>query len=133
MNHQQRFYHCAHCGKIIGVIEDTDVPVFCCGEAMQPMTAKDSNDCPDKKLPYVRTRDHHVSVFVGPAKHGPLEDDDHVGWVYVETNQGGHRKNLCPENRPEVSFVLSDEERARRVFAYCNKHGLWKADLHTEC
>lgn len=133
MNQQERFYHCARCGKIIGVIEDTGVPVFCCGEVMRPLAAKNSQDCPDKKLPHVQMRDHHhISVFVGPAKHDSMTDYDHVGWVYVETDQGGHRKSLCPKNRPEVSFALSEKEHARRVFAYCNKHGLWQKDLQTE-
>ncbi|MGI5824620.1 MAG: desulfoferrodoxin family protein [Bacillota bacterium] len=128
MNKTERFYKCEHCGNIIGLIEDTGVPVYCCGEAMKRLEAKDSCDCDDKKLPFVKVNDKHISVFVGPCKHD-MDDTSHIGWVYVETNQGGHRKSLCKENRPEVCFELSNQEHARRIFAYCNKHGLWKTEV----
>lgn len=28
---EQKFYKCAHCGKIIAVVKETGVPVMCCG------------------------------------------------------------------------------------------------------
>lgn len=128
MSVTERFYKCSHCGNVIGMIEDAGVPVYCCNEAMEKMEAKDSISCDDKKLPFVKTGDKHIAVVVGPCKHD-MDNTDHIGWVYLETNQGGHRKSLCKENRPEVCFELSEGEHARRVFAYCNKHGLWRHNL----
>ena len=29
---EQKFYKCAHCGKIIAVVKETGVPVMCCGQ-----------------------------------------------------------------------------------------------------
>ena len=32
---EQKFFICKHCGKIIAVVKETNVPVICCGEKME--------------------------------------------------------------------------------------------------
>ena len=38
------------------------------------------------------------------------------------------RKELSPDEDPEAVFALADEKPVA-VYAYCNLHGLWKADI----
>ena len=48
-----------------------------------------------------------------------------IEWVYVQTENGGQRKALKPDDKPNVTFCLGDD-KAVAVYAYCNLHGLWK-------
>ena len=50
-----------------------------------------------------------------------------IEWVYVQTENGGQRKALKPDDKPNVTFCLGDD-KAVAVYAYCNLHGLWKQD-----
>ncbi|MBR6808032.1 MAG: desulfoferrodoxin, partial [Clostridia bacterium] len=31
---EQKFYICAHCGKIVALVKESGVPVMCCGDKM---------------------------------------------------------------------------------------------------
>jgi superoxide reductase len=57
-----------------------------------------------------------------------MEDKHHIAFVYVETKTGGQKKNLRVSGEPKASFSFVDDEPVA-VYAYCNLHGLWKADL----
>ena len=105
-----KFYICRTCGNIIQKIHDSRVPVMCCGKPMEelvPNTVEASNE---KHLPVVMTDEHYIE------------------WVYVETENGGQRKDLKPGDEPNVTFSLHND-KAVAVYAYCNLHGLWKTEL----
>jgi superoxide reductase len=57
-----------------------------------------------------------------------MGEDHSILWVSLETDKGVHRKNLAVGASPEVVFTLADE-KPLAVYAYCNLHGLWKADV----
>lgn len=85
----------------------------------------------EKHVPVVSIQDNLVTVNVGSVSH-PMEEKHHIAWIYLQTSQGGHRK--CPpvDSKPEVTFALTEGEEAIAVFAYCNLHGLWKAQIACE-
>ena len=132
MKNQTRFYKCEVCGNVAGLIEDAGVPLYCCNQEMAHLEAKGDRDCQNTELPQVTVNGKRVHINVGECKH-EMDGHKHIGWVYLETNQGGHRKSLCKENRPEICFELSADENPHRIFAYCNKHGLWQNDLQANC
>jgi desulfoferrodoxin-like iron-binding protein len=68
-----------------------------------------------------------VGVEVGSVEH-PMIAEHSILWVYLQTDKGGQRKNLEVGKAPAVSFALADEKPVA-VYAYCNLHGLWKADI----
>ena len=51
-----------------------------------------------------------------------------IEWVYVQTENGGQRKALKPDDKPNVTFCLGDD-KAVAVYAYCNLHGLWMTEV----
>ena len=57
-----------------------------------------------------------------------MGEEHSILWIYLKTDKGGYRKNLSPGEAPKAVFRLSDE-RPVAVYAYCNLHGLWKADV----
>ena len=122
-----RFYVCEHCGNIIGVIHNAGVPMMCCGQKMtllEPGTVEASHE---KHIPVVERDGDIIKVTIGSVEH-PMLEEHHIEWVYLQTNRGGQRKCLAIGSKPTVSFALCDEEPVA-VFAYCNLHGLWKADV----
>ncbi|MBQ7109525.1 MAG: desulfoferrodoxin, partial [Clostridia bacterium] len=63
----------------------------------------------------------------GSVEH-PMTEEHHIVWVYLQTDRGGQRKCLEIGKDPVVTFTLSDEKPVA-AYAYCNLHGLWKADI----
>jgi superoxide reductase len=123
-----KFYRCAHCGNIIVKLTDAQVPVSCCGEPMQLLDAGSTDASREKHVPVVRAKDGSVSVSVGQAEH-PMTDEHRIEWITLETDRGFQVKWLTPDKAPEIRFSLAEDEAAERVYAYCNLHGLWEANL----
>ena len=122
----QRFFRCAHCGKIIAVVKETGVPVICCGEAMQEIKANTVDAAVEKHLPVYETKDGMVSVTVGSVEH-PMGEEHYIEWISLQTKQGNQRKELKPGQPPKACFALCSGDEVVAVFAYCNLHGLWRA------
>ena len=124
---ETKFYICEHCGNIVGMVHDAGVPVMCCGQKMTKLEAGVVEASREKHIPVVTVEDGVVSVNVGSVDH-PMVPEHSIEWVYLQTNRGGQRKCLKPGDAPNVKFALADEEPVA-VYAYCNLHGLWKADV----
>ena len=124
---RQKFYICRHCGNIIGLIENAGVPVICCGEKMSELVPNTTDAAKEKHVPVIAANGNLVTVKIGEAAH-PMTPEHHIAWVYLQTKRGGQRKVLDPAGAPEVTFALTDDDKAEIAYAYCNLHGLWKAD-----
>ncbi len=124
---ENKFYRCERCGNIIGKIHDSGVSVVCCGEKMKKLEAGVVEASREKHIPVVEVAGDTVKVIVGSAIH-PMTAEHSIEWIYLETDRGGQRKALTPGESPEVTFALCDEVPVA-VYAYCNLHGLWKAEI----
>lgn len=124
----KKFYICEHCGNIIEKHFDSKVPVVCCGSKMKELTANTVEASLEKHIPVVTVNGNSVSVVVGSVEH-PMTAEHLIQWIYLETNLGGAVKYLSAESAPSVDFALAEGEEAIAVYAYCNLHGLWKADV----
>ena len=123
----QKFFICEHCKNIIGIIETKGVPVSCCGQPMKELKANTTDAAVEKHVPVVTVEGNIVKAFVGDVEH-PMTEEHNISWIYLKTDKGGHRKVLKPNEKPEVKFAVVDETPLE-VYAYCNLHGLWKADV----
>ena len=126
-NEQQKFYICKHCGNIIGMIESSGVNPVCCGDKMTELVPNTTDASQEKHVPVIKIDGNKVTVDVGSAPH-PMTEEHHISWVYLMTENGGQRKNLDHTGTPSASFMLTDDDKLVSAFAYCNLHGLWKAD-----
>ena len=106
---------------------DQGVPMMCCGEEMTELAANTTEASVEKHIPAITAATNSISVQIGSTPH-PMEEDHHISFVYVETERGGQRKCLNPGEKPQLSFNFSDDKPVA-VYAYCNLHGLWKAEL----
>jgi superoxide reductase len=57
-----------------------------------------------------------------------MTEEHSILWVYLQTDCGGQRKCLEVGKAPTVKFALA-EETPIAAYAYCNLHGLWKAEI----
>lgn len=124
---EHKFFICKHCGNIIGMIENKGVPVVCCGEKMTELVPNTTDAAGEKHVPVIKVDGNIVTVNVGAVEH-PMTDAHYIQWIYLATKKGGQRKNLLPGEKPEATFALHDDEVVA-AYAYCNLHGLWKADV----
>ena len=124
---EMKFYICEHCGNIVGMVHDAGVPMFCCGQKMKKLEAGVVEASHEKHVPVVTVENGVVNVNVGSVDH-PMIPEHSIEWVYLQTNRGGQRKCLKPGDAPAVRFALVDETPVA-VYAYCNLHGLWKAEI----
>jgi len=125
---EKKFYICERCGNIVGLIKNGGGQLVCCGQKMTLLEAGVVEASREKHIPVVSIKDGVVSVVVGSVTH-PMSEEHNIGWIYLETNKGGQRKSLAPTDAPEASFALACGEEPVAVYAWCNLHGLWKAEI----
>lgn len=122
---EQKFYLCKHCGNIIAKVKDSGVEVICCGEKMEEIIPGSVDASVEKHLPDYVIQGKKVIVNVGTIPH-PMTEEHYIEWVSLQTKQGNQRKLLNPNMEPKVCFLICEDDEIEAVYAYCNKHGLWK-------
>lgn len=124
---ETRFYICEKCGNTVGMIHSSGVPLMCCGQKMAKLEAGTVEASKEKHIPVATVEGNTVKVSVGSVEH-PMGEEHSILWVYLQTSKGGQRKCLEVGKAPVVTFALADEEPIA-VYAYCNLHGLWMAEI----
>jgi superoxide reductase len=122
-----KFYICKHCGNIVGMIYDSGAVPVCCGEKMTELVANTTDAAKEKHVPVITVKGNEVHIAVGAVAH-PMEAEHYIQWIYIHTVHGGQRKALNPGDKPEAVFALAGGDKLVAAYAYCNKHGLWKAE-----
>ena len=120
------FFICEHCGNIIVKVRDEGVAVQCCGEKMKEIIPGTSDGAQEKHVPVYDVQNGKVSVTVGEVEH-PMTPEHYIEWVCLETEDGFQFRQLKPNMAPSTSFLISEGDKIKAVYAFCNKHSLWKA------
>ena len=121
-----KFYICDHCKKIITVVNESGVPVMCCGQKMTELVPGTVDAAVEKHVPVCEANDDMVTVTVGEVEH-PMLEEHSIQWIALETANGCQIKHLKPGEKPTASFAILDDDEVVAVYEYCNLHGLWKA------
>ena len=121
-----RFLKCMHCGNIVEFVKVGGGTVTCCGDPMTELVPNTTDAAEEKHVPGLTEEKGKVKVVVGSVPH-PMEPDHYIEWIALETEQGYQRKDLKPGMKPEAEFAILSGDKVKNVYAYCNKHGLWKA------
>ena len=126
-NMKVKFYVCERCGNQIDMVYDSGVNPVCCGQKMKLLEAGVVEASREKHIPVVSIEDGIVKVSVGEVEH-PMSAEHSIEWIVLETDRGVQRKYLAKGEAPYAEFRISDEKPVA-VYAYCNLHGLWRADI----
>lgn len=119
------FYKCPVCGEIVMMVKKAKCTPSCCGKEMEELKAGAVDAAVEKHVPACTVEDGKLSVKVGSVEH-PMAEEHYIEFIAVEKEDGFVLKYLKPGDKPEAQFCAGG---ARTVYAYCNLHGLWKADL----
>lgn len=124
---EPKFYRCKHCGNMVSMFRDTGVPMSCCGEPMEEIIANTMDASQEKHVPSIKVEEDKISVQVGSVPH-PMTEEHRIVWIYLQTENGEQLNCVDTKDKPEACFKICKEDKIIAVFAYCNLHGLWKAD-----
>lgn len=123
-----RIVTCKHCGNQLAFLKDAGVRPVCCGEAMGNLVANTTDAAKEKHVPVIRVEGQRVTVEIGSVAH-PMTPEHSIEWVVLQTQQGNQRKCLKPGEAPSVTFALTEGDAPVAAYAFCNLHGLWKAEV----
>jgi superoxide reductase len=106
------------------LLNDSGVPVVCCGEKMGELIPGSVEAATEKHIPVIAQAGNAVNVKVGSIEH-PSLDEHYIMFIVLETDKGFMTKKLNPGDKPAADFVLAEGEKALNAYEYCNLHGLW--------
>lgn len=128
---KQKFFRCNQCGNLTELINDGGVPMVCCGQPMEELAPNTVEAATEKHIPEVSVNGRLVHAKVGSVAH-PMTEEHHISFIYLQTENGGQRRDLKVGTQADTMFAVLDDH-PMEVFAYCNLHGLWKADVPCDC
>lgn len=120
-----KFYKCTVCGQVAAIVNETGMPLTCCGKEMSLLVPNTVEAMEESHIPIYKQRGNVVVVTVGSQFH-PMTSEHYIQWVAIQTKCGNQRKELKPGQDPRVCFMLCEGDEVEAVYAYCNKHALWK-------
>ncbi len=125
MEENVKFYKCHICGNVIGLIDGDIAHVRCCGQEMVALTGNEQDGAVEKHVPVYERVEDEIVVRVGEVEH-PMEKDHYIMWIAQVSQNRTTRVKLYPEQGTETRFPYI---QGSTIYAYCNKHGLWKTTV----
>lgn len=116
---------CKSCGATVKVIEDCnckDCGIICCGEKMEVLVPNSVDAAVEKHVPAYEVKDGKIFVTVNHV----MEEEHYIEWISMVSD------------KKECTVYLNHGEEAKAhfkyipgstIYAYCNKHGLWKKNV----
>jgi len=89
---------------------------------MELMNANSTDASQEKHVPVCEKLEDEIVVKVGTVEH-PMEKEHYIMWIAQVSDNQTTRIRLFPEQAAEVRFKYIPKSI---IYAYCNKHGLWK-------
>ena len=109
-----KFYVCPVCGN---VIQSTgEAVISCCGITLPPLEPE-SADGQHMIRKEIAEDEYYVTV------DHPMTKDHYISFLAALSDQGIQLVKLYPEGPAETRFKIS---RVRKLYAYCNRHGLFR-------
>ena len=116
-------YICEKCNNIVELIDGKVNDLSCCGNTMKRLEANTFDAAVEKHVPIYEKVEDELLVRVGEVEH-PMEKEHYIMWIALVTDNRVIKATLFPEQATETRFPYI---KGASIYAYCNKHGLWKA------
>ena len=121
------FYRCNRCGLLVAVVKKGHCIPQCCGQEMEELKAGSVDAAVEKHVPAVERKNGHIFVTVGEVEH-PMLEEHYIEWIAVASADKVSIAYLKPGDEPKAKFGGVKDDEPVTVYAYCNLHGLWKAE-----
>lgn len=121
------FFRCNTCGNVVALLRSGGGTLTCCDQAMEKLVANSTDAAQEKHVPVVTKEGGKIKVTVGAVLH-PMLPEHYIEWIALVTENGEKVEiaKLKPGDQPVAEFAAAGTGTA---YAFCNKHGLWKADF----
>ncbi len=126
MTKKNQLYRCSVCGNIVDVRHEGAGELTCCNKPMDLLNANIEDASTEKHVPVVKHTEVGIEVTVGKINH-PMEDEHYIEWITFITNSSTKTVYLAPGDEPRAIFKVTAQ--GGTVYAYCNLHGLWQAEI----
>ena len=110
-----RWYACPVCGNVLWATGEA--VVSCCGIPLPPQEPEDPDE--DHGIRVQRVEDEYFMT----VDH-PMTKDHHISFLAAVSDRGVQLTKLYPEEDAQARFKING---VRRLYAYCNRHGLFAA------
>jgi DNA-binding XRE family transcriptional regulator len=111
-----RFYVCPVCGNVIQATGEA--VISCCGITLPPAEPE-----PPEPAHLIRAEIAEDEYFV-TLEH-PMDREHYISFLAAVSDHGVQLVKLYPEGAAGARFRI---ERVTKLYAYCNRHGLFEAD-----
>ena len=122
-----KFFRCNKCGNMVYVTKFAGGQLVCCGEPMEELVANTTDAAVEKHVPALTVEGERLVARVGSVEH-PMTPEHYIEWLLFSDGDKIVIRYLKPGDAPEARFHLAEGGKAT-VYAYCNLHGLWKAEV----
>ena len=126
MANRTEVYVCELCGNVVEVLDGADGPLACCGQDMTLQKENTTDAAQEKHVPLVTINGAEASVQVGSVIH-PMTEGHYISWIELQQGNKVQKTYLDPTGAPQAVFSIESGIPVI-VRAYCNLHGLWKAN-----
>ena len=115
---------CSSCGAMVKVLEDCNCKcgIECCGKPMVKLVPNSVDAAIEKHVPTYEKVEDEIFVKVNHV----MEKEHYIEWISLVADNKEYTVKLYPEQNAEVRFKYIPNST---LYAYCNKHGLWKAEV----
>ena len=117
-----KFYKCPECNTVAYVLsgDGSKLP-------LKELVPGAVDAAKEKHVPFVTVEGDKIKVQVGEVAH-PMLAEHYIEWIAAEGDDGVKFSYLKPGEKPEAHFC-NKSKWIKRVYAYCNLHGLWVKEL----
>ena len=125
MKNELKIKRCEECGAIVGILKDCtceDCGIKCCGKDMRLLKPNSEEAAVEKHVPTYELIEDEIYVTVNHV----MDKDHYIEWIAVVEGNKKSVITLYPEQNAEARFKYVP---GSTIYAYCNKHGIWKMDV----
>ena len=115
--YRSRFCVCPVCGNAVFAVGEA--VVSCCGITLPPLIAEDPDDA--HGILFEPSEDE----WLVRVRH-PMTKEHHISFLAAVSDRGVQLVKLYPEEDAEALFM---RPRVRYLYAYCNRHGLFRVKV----
>ena len=123
------FYICPVCGNVIQTIGEA--VVSCCGITLPPLEAEPCSTEPADPDGTDPDSEHRIDIEVVEDEYyvtlgHPMSKTHYISFLAAVSDRTVQLVKLYPEENAEARFKM---DRVERIYACCNRHGLYMLEL----